>query len=425
MKLYPHQEKLLTTLTENDTFGIFFECRVGKTLPTLLHITNLMLSGKAKNCLVIAPISALGAWKRDIETFTGKRREVANTIDLINYESVWRKPKYNTTYDIIVCDESHRIAHRTSKQTKFIHKLAKSSKYRYILSGTPIGQGRMEDMYSQMEFLEKGFFGSWKNFVDNYCIVKRMKGTYVDIIVAYKHKDELIAKISSKVASLRLADVAKDLPEDLPDNLVIHAKPNQKINRGVKDNYVAEYDLLIPNPAVRMMKFRQVASGFIIDEQGKTHEVTNGKVKAFNELIDSILPERIVVFAEFKHSIKTIMRELDKRGLNYLVLDGTQADKECWRRFQSNDNITVMVCQYKSANAGIDLWKAHHTIFFEPSVSTTMTEQAKARTRCVGMKQPRAYHWLLAESSIEKEIYKSLVNKQDFTLDIMSQWVIR
>ena len=425
MKMYPHQENLLAKLTENDTFGIFFECRVGKTLPTLLHITNLMLSGQATGCIVIAPISALGAWKRDIETFHGKRKKIAKTIDLINYESVWRKPQYHKQYDIVVCDESHRIAHRTSKQTKFIMKYTATSKYRYILTGTPLGQGRLEDMYSQMEFLEKGFFGSWKQFISDYCIVKRLKGTYIDIIVAYKNKEELLSRISEKVMSLRLKDVAEDLPDDLPDNIVIHNKPNQKINRGVKDNYVPEYDLIISNPAVRMMKFRQVASGFLIDEQGITHEVTNGKVKAFSDLLDQILPERIVVFAEFKHSIQSICEELSKRGISYLVLDGAQQDKECWRRFQSNDNIQVMVCQYASANAGIDLWKAHHMIFFEPTLSTTMTEQARARIRCIGMKQPRAYHWLLANSSIEQKIYESLLKKQDFTLGVMSKWVIR
>jgi len=425
MQLYDHQLTLLGKLIENDTFGVFFECRTGKTMPVFLHITNLLMSGKAKSCLVIGPKTALGAWKRDAETFTGNRKTVTKGIHLVNYELVWRRLMYNRQYDIIIVDESHRIAHRNSKQTKFIMKYRDNSKYRYILTGTPLGQGRLEDLYSQMEFLEKGFFGTYAEFEARYCITRQLPGSFVKIVVGYRNKEELLAKVATKVMSFRLSDTNSNLPMDLPDNLVIHQKPNQKINRGVKDDYVEEYDIIIPNPAVRMMKFRQVASGFIIDENKVTHEVSNGKVDAFNELLDQILPEKIVVFAEFKHSIQTISRELDKRGLSYLVLDGNQKDKECWRRFQANPKITVMVCQYGSANAGIDLWTAHHMIFFEPSLSTLMTEQARARIKKVDMTQRCAYHWLLAESSIEKEIYNSLIKNQDFTVDIMNKWKIR
>ena len=425
MELYKHQERLLTKLIENDSFGVFFECRTGKTLPVFLHATNLLMSGKAQSCLIIAPKTALGAWKRDAELFKGKRHDVLEKVDMVNYELVWRREQYDREYDIVIVDESHRIAHRNSKQTKFIMKYRNRSKYRYILSGTPMGQGRLEDMYSQMEFLEKGFFGKWSDFESRYCVTRQLPGSFVKIIVGYRNKDELLAKVGKKVMSFRLSDARSDLPADLPDNIILHQKPNQKINRGVKDDYVAEYDIVIPNPAVRMMKYRQVASGFIIDEHGVTHEVTNGKLQAFSELLDEILPEKIVVFADFKHSIQAICSELNKREIGYLVLDGEQKDKECWRRFQAKDSIKVMVCQYGSANAGIDLWTAHHLIFFEPTLSTLMTEQARARIRKVDMEHHCAYHWLLAESSIEKEIYNSLVKKQDFTLDIMLKWKVR
>ena len=80
-------------------------------------------------------------------------------ITLVNYEKVWRRKEYDKQYDIVILDESHKIAHRSSKQAKFCIKYNKRSKYRYILTGTPIGQGRLEDLWSQMEFLIPGFFG--------------------------------------------------------------------------------------------------------------------------------------------------------------------------------------------------------------------------------------------------------------------------
>ena len=35
--------------------------------------------------------------------------------------------------------------------------------------------------------------------------------------------------------------------------------------------------MIIDNPAVKLMKMRQVASGFIIDEQGETHVIADTK----------------------------------------------------------------------------------------------------------------------------------------------------
>ncbi len=152
MQLFPHQERMLETLNKKKVFGIFWKPRVMKTLPMALHMTNLIMSGKAKNAIVIAPKSALGAWKRDFYSFKGKRFEATKKIKLVNYEKVWRREEYNTTFDIVVLDESHKIAHRTSKQSKFIKKYNQTSKYRYLLTGTPMGQGRLQDLWNQMDF---------------------------------------------------------------------------------------------------------------------------------------------------------------------------------------------------------------------------------------------------------------------------------
>lgn len=424
MEMYKHQELLLETLTDNDTYGVYWEQRTGKTLPVLLHTLNLMVQGKAESALIIAPKSALGAWKRDMRSLKGVYAKLTEKIDLVHYEIVWRRPKYDRPYDVVIIDECHRIAHRTSKQSKFCRSYTSRSKYRYILSGTPMGQGRLEDLYAQMEFLEEGFFGPYREFEARYLITKTLAGTFVKFVVGYRNKEELLEKVGRKVSSLRLKDVS-DMPEDLPDNIIDVDKPNQMINRGVKDMYVKQYDIIIQNPAVQMMKYRQVASGFIIDEKGVTHDVTTNKEQLFGEVLDSILPEKVVVFAEFKHSIDVIEKHLTKKGLRFVTLNGNQKDKEIWTQFQENDDITVIVCNYASANAGIDLYKSHHIIFYQPSLSTLMTEQARSRIKKTDKSQACAYHWLISVSSIEEKIYDQLIKKQDFTLDNMKAWKVR
>jgi SNF2 family DNA or RNA helicase len=422
MDLFPHQERLLGTLAENDSFGIFWAPRVMKTLPVCLHATNLIMRGEAESCLVVAPKSALGAWKRDLLRFKGKRAEAGEKFDLINYESVWRRKQYDKHYDIVILDESHRIANRTSKQTKFCLKYNKRSKYRYILSGTPIGQGRLEDLYTQMEFLFPNFWGPYREFEARYCITRQLPSTFVRIVVGYRNKEELLSRVTPYVSSLTLDDIA-DLPTDPPDNIVVCPRPNQFIQSGVKEGYVKEYDILIPNPVVKLAKLRQVASGFIIDEKGETHTIAKTKRIAFGELLDEIgSEEKFVVFCEFKHSVKEIRDEISKRQLPHAVLDGSQADKEIWRWFQEKEHMRGIVCQYRTANAGIDLWTARHMIFYEPSLSTQMIEQARNRIKTAVNPRPSQYHWLIAKDTVELKIYKQLRKHKDFTIDCMSEW---
>jgi len=424
MELYPHQVKLLEYLMEHDYAGIFWEQRLGKTNPTLTRAIMLVKWGMAKSCLIIAPKSAIGSWTQDAKSFKGERGKIVQSFDIVNYELVWRRPKYDKFYDIVIIDESHRIAHRTSKQSKFILKYAERSKYRYILSGTPIGQGRLEDLYSQMEFLKKGFFGSYKDFADRYLIQRRLDGTFIKITVGYRNKEELLERVGTMVTSLRFKDLNTE-NVILPDDVILTGRPSPTIYRQLKDFYVEKYDIIIQNPAVQMMKFRQVSSGFIIDEKHVTHTVSTNKLKMFKDLIDTILPEKIVVFAEFKHSIDSIRKCLNSINERYLILDGNQKNKQCWIDFQQDDSIKVMVCQYASGNAGIDLYKANHMIFFEPSLSTTMTEQARARIQKFGKKEPCAYYWLISEHSIEQKIYAKLEKKKDFTVESMAEWKIK
>jgi len=384
-------------------------------------MTNLILAGKAETALVIAPKSAIGAWKRDIKKTSGKRREACKNITLINYEKVWRGKTYDKPYDIVVLDESHKIAHRNSKQSKFCMKYNTRSTYRYILTGTPLGQGRLQDMWAQMEFLMPNFFGRYSEFEARYCVTRQLAGTFVKIVVGYRNKEELLDRIKPYASSLTLDDIV-DMPDDLPDNIVVCPAPFKGIMSALDKGYIKEYDMIIDNPLVKLMKMRQIASGFIIDERGETHTISDTKRFAFGELMDEIGDTKVVIFCEFKHSIEMVRLELFKRQISHVILDGNQADKEIWRWFQEHDHVKAIICQYGTANAGIDLYTARQMIFYEPSQSNLVTEQAKARIKTAVNPKPCLYHWLIADGTVELKILKQLEKHQDFTVDCLTEW---
>ena len=87
---------------------------------------------------------------------------------------------------------------------------------------------------------------------------------------------------------------------------------------------------------------------------------------------------KVVVFCDFRRGIDAVEALLAKMGMNPVTLDGRQADKGVWKRFQSEPCIRAIVCQYQSGSAGIDLFAAD-TIVFSPSLSSNLTEQARDR----------------------------------------------
>ena len=167
-----------------------------------------------------------------------------------------------------------------------------------------------------------GFFGNYREFEARYCVTRQLPGTWIKIVTGYRNKDELLDRVRKYASSLTLDDIA-DMPDDPPDNIVICPQPNKFIQSGVKKGVVQEYDMIIDNPAVKLMKLRQVASGFIIDEQGETHIISDTKRFAFGELLDEIGDEKVVIFCEFKASIRSVYRSLSRdRSLPMLYLTG-------------------------------------------------------------------------------------------------------
>lgn len=420
MKLFEHQKKELELLTEHNQFALFAEQGTGKTIPMLYHITNLFMAGEIENCLIVCPASVKGSWSRDIEKLSSLRKKYTENIEVVSYDLVWRREEFRKEWGCIVLDESHCIAARTSKRTKFLHKLKNYSKYRYILTGTPMHNGHYEDYYSQMEFLKPGIFGTYKEFCAHHTIERQLPGTYVKIIVNYRNVSELLDKVKKYAFYISKEDCL-DLPEKLPAAIIDCELKEKKKYKETLKSFMEALRMNIGNPLSVILKLRQLCSGFMINDYGDLHEFKCEKPKMLGELIDSI-NGKIVIFAEFTYSLQQIHKLLDKKKISYLTLDGRQKDKMVWKKFQEDDNIKVIVCQYRSANAGIDLFAASDMIFYEPTQSSTVVDQAMARIHRNGQTRNCSYYWLLTEGTIENNIYDKVTNGIDFNADALEMF---
>lgn len=418
-KLFNHQKNILSFLTIYNHFAVFAEAGCGKTLPMLYHITNLLMSNEISNCLIICPASVKGSWARDIQKLSPVRKPFAKNITVVSYDLVWRREEYRIRWDCIVLDESHCIASRTSKRSRFIHKLKCENQYRYILTGTPMHNGHYEDYWSQIDFLEPGYLGTYNEFCAHYTVQRQLPGTYVKIIVKYRNVEELLDKIR-RISYYIDKEQCLDLPELLPPEIIECELQEKKLYNEALHGFIKAYDMNLGNPMTIIVKLRAICSGFVLNEFNDLYALKCKKTKMLDELLDSI-SGKVVIFAEFVHSIECIKLMLKKKKLSYYVLDGNQRNKAIWRDFQQDDT-QVMVCQYRSANAGIDLYAASTMIFYEPTQSSTVVDQAMARIHRNGQTRNCLYYWLITKGTVEEDIYKRTADGMDFNVQALEKF---
>lgn len=393
----------------------------------------MLKRGAIQNYLIVAPKSALGAWERDIEKFPELDRDILKSAGtFINYDRVWRNGFEKNQYDLIALDEAHYIKNRSSNRSKALLKMGVNAQYRYILTGTPISNGQLENIYSLYCFLdpylERGrvcsriFGGSYQKFQDRYCILNMYHKPS-----SYIHVKELQEIINAHSYRVKKVDCL-DLPEKLPDEVIkVDLLENRLYKKLATESAILEYEILAENPLSRLVKLRQLSSGYLTYKEGneaKVLELKSEKLNVLQEILEGY-PEdkKVVIFAEFKYSIAKISDLLRKMKIRFVTLDGDQKDKTIWRKFQADKRIRVIVCQYQTAAAGIDLFASDTIIYYEPTLRSNILEQSRDRIHRTGQKEKCSYIHLLTRGTVEVEIYRALTGYSDFSEALFTRYM--
>lgn len=424
IELYDHQKTALSLLRLNDGFALFAEQGTGKTFPVLFRLAELAASKRISSALVVAPKAVCESWLDKVDLLSSDQREALDSIrfDVVSYDLVWRRREYaDATYDAVVLDESHFIKTNTAKRTKTCLKLCARASYRYIMTGTPVSNGQLCNLWSQ--------FAAITPTMTNGQVVPACLGgeTYWRWIRSVARLDQYfkpivytkvreIQEVMDEVSFRITKEECLDLPEKMPDEIWRVSLPKKAAShykQMMKDSAILELDTMAGISLVRSLRLRQIASGFLDTDNGERVEYGTEKLRVLEEFLKE-REAKTVVFCEFRHSIDAVSAMLTENGIEHVVLDGRQADKGVWRRFQSDSNVKVIICQYQSGSAGIDLYAADTCVFYEPTLRSVLNEQAKDRIHRVGQSRACSYIYLLAKGTIESAMYEALANYKDF-----------
>lgn len=442
LKPYKHQIQGFNLCMENDGYGLLFDVGLGKSLTAAAVAGARHLNGEVNKVLIICPLAVLSVWEKEFKNLTidntlyalegslfrrlDMLRHFPKTglnVAVINYEGARTIEDYLLKWkpDMLIVDESQRIKNPLCVQSKAVHKLAKQTKFRIILTATPIGNSAA-DVFSQWKVIDENIFGkSYYSFMSEYFV----KGSRKKV----KNMQKLLDKAHSKALRVAKED-ALDLPEQIFETRYCTLEPKAKnIYNSLKNDCYSELSgggISATNILVKLLKLQQCADGFLKANDGEIYEmVSNAKMDILKETVEDIISagEKIVIFARFTHEIKAIYTELIKMNAKSLILDGSVKDKGgAVKEFQENKDIKVIICQTQVGGVGITLTAASVAIFYSMSFSLIDYLQAVGRIHRIGQKTRCLYINLIAKNTVDEKILSAIESKKDLSEYICNNW---
>lgn len=233
--LKPYQPEAVDRMVDRKNMLVAYEMGLGKTCMTIAAIEEMRSKGSlTKPTLVIALSSLKYQWQKEIEKFsdsssividgTKAKREAQYKDSLnfnyiiANYESIVNDWDIVKALDIgaIICDEATAIKGFRSKRSKKVKELAKSVPVRFALTGTPIENGRPEELYSIMQFVDAKLLGRFDLFDQTFIVRNHFGGVQ-------RYRNLPIFHEKMKTASVRKVQTDPDVAPYLPE--AIHRDP--------------------------------------------------------------------------------------------------------------------------------------------------------------------------------------------------------
>ena len=235
--LKPYQVEAVSRMVGEKKMLVAYEMGLGKTCMTIAALEKLNDTGQIQRgpVLVIALSSLKYQWQKEIAKFTSgvvsvvvdgnkqqrtKAYEDGQKADYVitNYESIVNDWEIVRRYfwGAIVCDEATAIKGFRSKRSKKVKDLSKNVSIRFALTGTPIENGKPEEVYSIMQFVNPNLLGRFDLFDQTFIVRNHFGGVQ-------RYRNLPIFHEKMKASSVRKIQTDPDVAPYLPS--VIYREP--------------------------------------------------------------------------------------------------------------------------------------------------------------------------------------------------------
>lgn len=394
-----YQTKIINKGTEiisNSRFlYLAMEVRTGKTLTSLGICNNLDVN----NVLFITKKRAISSIENDYDLYKPKFN-----MTTINYESLHKIKQ--TGWDVVICDEAHGMGaypKPTGRSKKVKNIVFRSNPYIILLSGTPTPEAYSQ-MYHQVFFIPNNPFNKYKNFyqfASDYIGVvrKKINGLYInDYSKGSKKILDAMAPYTINFSQKNAGFVVQTNEHVLEMSL---KKETYDLIKKLKKDYIIEGEtevILADTPVKLMTKVHQLCSGTIKFESGNSMVIDTSKVEFIKKYFKN---KKIGIFYKFKEELNALKK--------------IYKDNLCTTLDEFNTTNKNIALQIVSGREGISLRQADALVYYNIDFSATSYWQSRDRMTTKDRLKNEVY-WVFSKDGIEKDIYKAVVKKKDYTL---------
>jgi SWI/SNF-related matrix-associated actin-dependent regulator 1 of chromatin subfamily A len=410
VRAFPHQVAAAHELAQRGRLMLCDTMGLGKTGSAIMAAN--LLDWTLSRILVLCPASLRLNWLKEIKIFStmGLRAGLWEEMgggpgwSVLNYDRLQgqRDALLAVDWDLVICDEAHRLKNPKAKRTKEAlgsaedPGLVRKAKRAFLLTGTPL-INQLEEIYAPLSALQPdvwtrgmferdhlGYFGkrppkrkaqatpALEYRLRLQTMLRRMEAPGVSIPTKATRYTPCYTK--------RKAD--ETLTRDMDEILRSTAKTHLEAVLGG----TRACDLSAPPLRVAFDKnlgsFSAARAAAAMD-----------KVDVAMERLEEIMEERqkVVVFAHHRDVVSAVAKGCGERGWGVRVINGgvsQRARQEAVDAFQAEgDDVRVIVCGLEAASEGLTLTRAAYILRIETDWRPAINEQAEARCVRIGQRE--------------------------------------
>ncbi|MEM1030665.1 MAG: DEAD/DEAH box helicase [Myxococcota bacterium] len=397
---------------------------LGKTLQTIAHLLAEKEAGRlSRPCLVVAPTSLVGGWKREIEKFApslsvlllhgGKRHRNMDRIGdhdvvITTYALLWRDRDVfdEHRFSYVVLDEAQAIKNHRSQAHRAVTRVA--SDHRLCLTGTPL-ENHIGELLSLFNFLMPGMLGRPEALRERYRVPIE------------QGDDARLAELQRRVAPFILrrlkCDVAKDLPPKTEIVLPVElAEPQRELYESIRVAAHADVRRLIRKKGLAastvpvldaLMKLRQVCCDPRLVRVPAARAVeASAKLEVLLDLVHNQLADghRMLIFSQFTSMLALISEALLHAGVGHLTLTGSTQNRQAKVDAFQAGRADVFLISLKAGGTGLTLTGADTVVHYDPWWNPAAQAQATDRAYRIGQTRPVFVYNLIVAGSVEERM---------------------
>lgn len=435
MQYKPHtyQTRLKDFIIENRYAFLTVDMGLGKTVTTLTAVRELMEDYlEAERVLVIAPKSvAENTWTSEcakwdhlahlrVSVVMGdeKHRIKALTtpadIYVINRDNVvWLTQHLGKhwDFDTVIIDESSSFKNPQARRFKALRKVRPQIRRMILLTGTPSPNGHM-DLWAQMWLVDMGqrlgrTLGSYRT---KYFRPGRSNGHVVyDWILRPGAGDEISSQMSDVTVSLKAEDWL-EVPDFTEADIRIALSPTEsKTYRDFERDQLMSLEgkeIEAVTAAALTNKLLQFTGGAMYDTDHGWHEVSDAKLRALEDIMESAAGDPVLVFYQYKHEKERLLERF--KALHPVTFSGEPEILQEWNA----GRIPMLLCQPASVQYGLNMQDGGHLIvWYTPTWNLEQYQQANARLHRQGQKRPVICYRLVCEGTVDNRVIAAVSAK--------------